>query len=571
MTNITVRPYEPEMAEKLSRQGLHPVLARIYAARGITETHELSTDLTSLLPPSGLLNANRAAVLLANAISTGKKICIIADYDCDGATACAVAIRGLKMMGGKVSFLVPDRFTNGYGLTPAIVNEAAHRHKAQVLVTVDNGIASIDGIREAVRQGMDVLVTDHHLPGEHLPENCVIVNPNHPDCTFESKNLAGVGVIFYVMLMLRAELRQRGLFEKQNQPRLDALLDLVALGTVADMVPMDKNNRILVAQGLKRIAAGRMHPGIAALFQAAGKEWGKSSVFDLGFVLAPRLNAAGRLSDMALGVECLITDDTARAKEIAQELNEINRERKEIESRMHEEALEKLVHFQPDESASLCVLDPDWHQGIIGLLASRLKDRYYRPTLVFAPDKDGLLRGSGRSIPGFHLRDAIDLAAKRCPDIIVRFGGHAMAAGLTLRAEAYQTFCKTFEAIAREQLGPSQRNQIIETDGEPDASCYTLAFVRQLESQVWGHCFEPPLFSGCFRIINQRVLKNRHLSLQLEKDGCKLKAIYFNHASLLPNESCLAFRFASNEYKGITSVQLIIEHTVLEKSHDATA
>lgn len=570
MTDITIRPYEPETAEKLSRQGLHPVLARIYAARGITDADELSTDLADLLTPSGLLNADKAATLLADAISIGKKICIIADYDCDGATACAVAIRGLKMMGGKVSFLVPDRFINGYGLTPAIVNEA-QKQNAQVLVTVDNGIASIDGIREAIRQGMDVLVTDHHLPGEHLPENCVIVNPNHPDCPFASKNLAGVGVIFYVMLMLRAELRQRGLFEKQNQPRLDSLLDLVALGTVADVVRMDKNNRILVAQGLKRIAAGHMHPGIAALFKAAGREWRKASVFDLGFMLAPRLNAAGRLSDMTLGVACLITDDAGHAGEIAQELNEINRERQEIESRMHEEALAKLAHFQPDESASICVLDPDWHQGIIGLLASRLKDRYYRPALVFAPDQDGLLRGSGRSVPGLHLRDAIDLATKRCPNSIIRFGGHAMAAGLTLREDAYETFRQTFEAIVREQLGPSQLKRIIETDGAPDASCYTLEFVRQLESRVWGHGFEPPLFSDRFRVTNQRVLKERHLSLQLEKNGQQLKAIYFNHTGLLPDESCLVFRLASNEYKGITSVQLIVEHAASAKPHDATA
>lgn len=570
MTDITIRPYEPETAEKLSGQGLHPVLARIYAARGITDADELSTALADLLAPSGLLNAGKAAAMLADAISAGQKICIIADYDCDGATACAVAIRGLKMMGGNVSFLVPDRFLNGYGLTPAIVSEA-HKLGAQVLVTVDNGIASIDGIREAVRQGMDVLVTDHHLPGEHLPENCVIVNPNQPDCAFESKNLAGVGVIFYVMLMLRAELRQRGLFGKHNQPRLDNLLDLVALGTVADVVRMDKNNRILVAQGLKRIAAGHMHPGTAALFKAAGREWRKASVFDLGFMLAPRLNAAGRLSDMTLGVEGLITDDAGRAAEIAQELNDINRERQEIESRMHEEALEKLAHFQPDENASLCVLHPDWHQGVIGLLASRLKERYYRPTLVFAPDQDGLLRGSGRSVPGFHLRDALDLVAKRCPDIIVRFGGHAMAAGLTLRETAYETFRETFETIVREQLGPSQLKRVIETDGAPDASCYTLEFVRQLESRVWGHGFAPPLFSDHFRIINQRVLKDRHLSLELEKDGRQLKAIYFNHADLLPPESCLVFRLASNEYRGITSVQLVVEHAAMPKPHDATA
>ncbi|MDR0933862.1 MAG: single-stranded-DNA-specific exonuclease RecJ, partial [Burkholderiaceae bacterium] len=377
---------------------------------------------------------------------------------------------------------------------------------------------------------------------------------------FESKNIAGVGVIFYVMLALRAELRKRGVFDGKNQPRLDNLLDLVALGTIADVARLDRNNRILVAQGLKRIAAGNMQPGIAAIFRAAGREWRKVSTFDLGFTIAPRLNAVGRLSDMALGVECLITHDEGRAWEIAQNLNAINQERREIESEMQEEALAMLENFQPQEHVSITVLNAAWHQGVIGILASRLKDKYFRPVFVFAPDKDGAIRGSGRSIPGFHLRDAIDLVAKRHPDIISRFGGHAMAAGLTLRGDAYDTFCEAFEDVAKAQLGQAQLERVIETDGTPDDSCYTLDFVHLLQNRIWGHGFESPLFSDRFRIVNQRVLKERHLSLQREKNGMPLSASWFNHSALLPAEVQLAFRIAGNEYNGITSMQLIVEY-----------
>lgn len=544
----------------LSQQGVHPVLARILVARGVSELTELSTGLSGLLSPSALLNADKAAVLLAEAIQKGKKICIIADYDCDGATACAVAILGLQMMGGIVSYLVPNRFDNGYGLTPAIVDEARTKYAAEVLVTVDNGIASIDGVAEAVKQGMEVLVTDHHLPGDHLPENCVIVNPNQPACSFPSKNLAGVGVIFYVMLALRAELRQRAVFDEKTQPRLDTLLDLVALGTVADVVRLDKNNRILVAQGLKRIAAGNMRTGIAAIFRSAGREWRKASTYDLGFTIGPRLNAAGRMSDMALGVECLITDDEGHAWEIAQQLNEINHERREKESEMREEALAMLEDFQPEDRASITVLEKNWHQGIIGIVASRLKDTYFRPAFVFAPDKDGLIRGSGRSIPGFHLRDAIDLISKRYPDMIARFGGHAMAAGLTMQADDYAVFCQAFEEVARKQLSQTQLERVIETDGPPDDSCYSLNFIEQLETQVWGQGFEAPVFSDCLRVVNQRILKDRHLSLQLEKDGQMLSAIYFGHKDLLPPQSLMAFRISANEYNGNTSVQLIVQY-----------
>ena len=560
MTKITVRAYPFEVADKLVRQGMHPTLARIYASRGITGTDDISTELADLHPPAGMHNIEKAAALLANAIESGKKICVIADYDCDGATACAVAIHALNMMGAKVTYLVPNRFDHGFGLTPTIVNEAIARHAPEVIVTVDNGIASVDGIKEAVRHGLEVLVTDHHLPGELLPDNCIIVNPNQPDCQFQSKYLAGVGVIFYVMLALRAELRQRGRFDATTQPRLDGLLDLVALGTVADVVRLDKNNRILVAQGLKRITAGNMQTGMAALFRVSGREWINASTHDLGFLIAPRINAAGRLEDMDIGIECLITDNVGSAWEIAEKLNKINIERREIESSMHSEAIEILKAFSPANRTSICVLNQNWHQGVIGIVASRLKDIYYRPTFVFAANKDGLIRGSGRSIPGFHLRDAIDLVSKRHPDIITNFGGHALAAGLTMHASGYDRFYDAFEAVAKEQLGEIKPERILLTDGVPDDSCYTLDFIRQLDSQVWGQGFEPPVFSDRFEVTSQRILKNRHLSLQLKKNRMTLPAIYFGHADLLPKEALLAYRIAAHVYNGVTSVRLVINH-----------
>ena len=560
MTKITVRAYPFEAANRLIQQGMHPTLARIYASRGINRPEELSTELKDLLPPGGMQNIEKAAVLLADAIESDKKICVIADYDCDGATACAVAIHALDMMGAKVSYLIPNRFEHGFGLTPAIVSEAIARHAPQVIVTVDNGIASIDGIQEAARQGLEVLITDHHLPGEHLPDNCVIVNPNQPGCEFQSKYLAGVGVIFYVMLALRAELRKRGKFDETAQPRLDGLLDLVALGTVADVVRLDKNNRILVAQGLKRITAGNMQTGIAALFRVSGREWINASTYDLGFLIAPRINAAGRLEDMAIGVECLITDNVGSAWEIAEKLDSINRERREIESSMHAEALDILKEFNPADRTSICVLNENWHQGVIGILASRLKDTYYRPAFVFAANRDGLIRGSGRSIPGFHLRDAIDLVSKRHPDIITNFGGHALAAGLTMHASGFDSFYDAFEEIAQEQLGEAKLEKILETDGVPDDSCYTLDFIRKLDSQVWGQGFAPPVFSDRFEVVSQRVLQNRHLSMQLKKNRMTLPAIYFGQADMLPKEVLVAYRIAAHEYNGVTSVRLIVSH-----------
>ena len=560
MTRIALRPHSFRDAERLHQSGLHPVMARLYAARGLLDLKDLASELTALLPPPGLLHIDVAAVFLADAIAARKKLVIVADYDCDGATACAVALRGLRSMGAMVDFIVPNRFEYGYGLTPEIVDLAVREKSPDIIVTVDNGIASIDGVDEANRRGINVVVTDHHLPGDHLPAARVIVNPNQPACGFPSKNLAGVGVMFYVLLALRAELRKRGVFDAQTQPKLDALLDLVALGTVADVVKLDANNRILVAQGLKRMRAGRMHAGVAALFRAAGREARRASPFDLGFALGPRLNAAGRLSDMSLGIECLTTDDEGRAWAIAQQLDEINRERRTIEADMQDTALILLDSYDPHDKTTISVFDPSWHQGVIGIVASRLKDKFYRPTITFADAGDGWIKGSGRSIAGFHLRDALDLVSKHAPSLIDKFGGHAMAAGLTIRASALGAFTDAFETVGKTLLERHQLERVVETDGPLEPAYFTTQFIELLESQVWGQGFPPPLFCDEFRIVNQRVLKERHLKLALEKDGRRYDAIWFGHADALPDQVRVAYRLDANEFNGVTRVQLLVEY-----------
>jgi len=562
MTRIATRPYTARNSEMLRQQGVHPVLARLYAARGLTDTRELSCELTALFPPAALHSIEQAAVFLADAIAASKKLVIVADYDCDGATACAVGLRGLRAMGAKVDYIVPNRFEYGYGLTPEIVALAEREKQPDIIVTVDNGIASVDGVAEANRRGMAVVVTDHHLPGDHLPDAAVIVNPNQPGCGFPSKNLAGVGVMFYVLLALRAELRKRGVFDAQTQPKLDSLLDLVALGTVADVVKLDANNRVLVAQGLKRMRAGRVHPGIAALFRAAGREARRATPFDLGFALGPRLNAAGRLADMSLGIECLCTDDEGRAWAIAQELDKINRERRDIEAEMQDTALLKLDDFNPKDSSTICVFDESWHQGVIGIVASRLKDKFYRPTITFAPAGEGMIKGSGRSIAGFHLRDALDLVSKQAPSLIDKFGGHAMAAGLSLRADAFGAFSAAFEQVGRAWLTKAQLELVVETDGPLEDDYFTTEFIELLEGQVWGQGFAPPVFCDDFLVVNQRVLKEKHLKLLLEKNGRKFDAIWFGHADSLPARATVAFRLDANEYNGVTRVQLLVEHAM---------
>ena len=560
MTRLAVRQYSIRHAEMLAQQGLHPVLARLMAARGLSAVDELSTEFNALIAPGQLTQVNQAAHFIANGIEQQKQFTVVADYDCDGATACAVAVRGLRALGARIDYIVPNRFEYGYGLTPEIVALAKREKSPDIIITVDNGIASIAGVAEAKRLGIEVVITDHHLPGDTLPDAAVIVNPNQPGCGFPSKHLAGVGVMFYTLLALRAEMRARGHFDASSQPRLDALLDLVALGTVADVVKLDTNNRVLVAQGLRRMRSGRAHAGIAALFSVASRDIRKASPSDLGFTVGPRLNAAGRLSDMSLGIECLLTDDPSRAMSIARELDTMNRDRREIETGMQEAALASLGEIDPRDQATLVLFNAEWHQGVIGIVASRLKEKFYRPTITFAPAGDGMIKGSGRSIAGFHLRDALDLVSKRTPDLIDKFGGHAMAAGLSLPESRFAEFAAAFEAVGREWLSPADLEHVLETDGPLDADCFSLDFIQLLDTHVWGQGFPPPVFCDEFRVLNQRVLKEKHLKLMLQKDGRQFDAIWFNHADGLPDRARVAYRLDANEFNGRTSVQLLVEH-----------
>ncbi|HOY02143.1 single-stranded-DNA-specific exonuclease RecJ [Zoogloea sp.] len=559
MTRILPRPIPGRAVSRLLDAGTHPLLARIYAARGIDNRDQLDYSLKALLPPAQLKGVREAAQILADAIEAGARMVIVADYDCDGATACAVGIRALRAFGAEVGYLVPNRFEYGYGLTPAIVELAAGM-APDLLITVDNGIASVEGVAAAREHGIATVITDHHLPGDTLPEADVIVNPNQPGCPFPSKALAGVGVMFYTMLALRAELRERGAFEGRAEPNLADLLDLVALGTVADVVKLDHNNRILVSQGLQRMRADRMQPGIRALFAAAGRDAARATTFDMGFALGPRLNAAGRLADMSLGIECLITDDMGRALNIAQELDKLNRERRTIEADMQEGAMAGLDAIDPGARSSLVLFEAEWHQGVIGILAGRIKEKFHRPTVAFARGNTGELKGSGRSIPGLHLRDALDLVTKREPDLILKFGGHAMAAGLTIREDDLGRFETTFEDVVQSLIDPADLTRSLETDGPLEDSLYNLETARLLEREIWGQGFAAPVFDDTFRVENQRILKDKHLKLQLRKGNTRIDAIQFNRAEPAGPSIHAAFRLAVNEYNGVASIQLMLEH-----------
>ncbi|CAM5787808.1 single-stranded-DNA-specific exonuclease RecJ [Ottowia pentelensis] len=561
-----VRDVPPRSAWALEQAGIHPLLARLYAARGVQAADELDPALARLLPPADLLGAAQAATLLADAIAAGERLCIVADYDCDGATACAVALRGLRALGAAhVGYLVPNRVVDGYGLTPPIAERVA-ASGAQVLITVDNGIASVEGVARARALGLKVLVTDHHLPGAELPQADVIVNPNQPGCSFESKALAGVGVMFYVLLALRAELRARGVFDNATQPKLDTLLPLVALGTVANVVPLDANNRRLVAQGLARIRAGQMPAGVQALITAAGREARKASTFDFGFALGPRINAAGRLADMTLGIELLATDDAARADELARQLDAINRERREIEGGMREQAMqiaEGLLDPEAEPPAALAVFDPDFHEGVVGIVAARLKERWHRPTFVFAasgaPGKEHELKGSGRSIAGFHLRDALDLIAKRHPGVLLRFGGHAMAAGCTLAEDQFDTFEQALQQVAAEWLDAATLTQRLATDGALPREARRADVADELQQAVWGQGFAAPVFSEELVVLSQRLVADKHLALKLRHQGEPVDGMWFGHTEPLPARAHLAFRLELDEWQGQRRVRLLIE------------
>ncbi len=566
---LIVRDIPPRSSWALEQAGVHPLLARLYAARGVQSLDELDDGLAKLLPPSGMKGCSLAARLLADAISQDKRLCIVADYDCDGATACATAVRGLRLLGARhVNYLVPDRVVDGYGLTASI----ADRVKAQgadLLITVDNGIASVEGVARATQLGLQTLITDHHLPGEMLPQADVIVNPNQPGCTFESKSIAGVGVMFYVLLALRAELRERGVFTQATQPKLDALLPIVALGTVADVVKLDANNRRLVSQGIKRLRQGAAPAGILSLFEVASRKTNIASTFDFGFALGPRINAAGRLSDMTLGIECLISDDAGRTAELAKQLDAINRERRDIESGMREQAEEALQYmFAEDEPianhpSGVAIFDPDFHEGVVGIVASRIKDKLHRPTFVFAASgaegQEHLLKGSGRSIAGFHLRDALDWMAKKHPGLLLKFGGHAMAAGCTIEEENFETFEAAFAEVAALWIDATTLSRRLETDGPLPAEYRRTDIADTLNQTVWGQGFAPPVFSEELEIMSQRLVGEKHLALKLKHQGQQVDGIWFNHTEPLPPKAHLAFRLETDEWQGVKRVKFFVE------------
>lgn len=559
MTVFIQRDFSPAIARHLQEEGFCAPLARVLAARGIESTAQLKPDWKAMLAPNTLMGTQNAARLLADAIDSHKRIMIVADYDCDGATACAVAIRGLRAMGAQVSYLVPDRFVYGYGLTPAIV-ELAAQQKPDIIVTVDNGMASIEGVARANELGMQVIITDHHLPADVLPQAQCIVNPNTPGCDFASKNLAGVGVIFYVLMALRAELRSRGAFDARTQPKLNALADLVALGTVADVVKLDRNNRILVQQGLSMVQKGLAQPGLQALFEVAGRSMRQAKARDFGFVIAPRINAAGRLDQMTAGIECLISEDMPTALNFARRLDEYNRERRELEENMQWDARMILNRKDLSDSLTVSLFEPGWHQGIVGLVASRVKESLHKPTVAFANAGEGEMKGSGRSIEGVHLRDMLDLVTKRAPGIISKFGGHAMAAGLTIRAERFEGFAKAFEEVVAENCDPDAFERHVLVDGPLDSADITEDLVEAINAQIWGQGFLPPLFANEFTVLRQTLLKGGHMKLMLEMDdGARFSGIFFRHSAEIPAHARLAYRPEINEWMGRRSIQLVIE------------
>ena len=563
---ICPRDIPPRSCWALEQAGIHPLLARLYAARGITSATELDDDLTHLLPPGDLAGSEQAAHLLADAIAANRHICVVADYDCDGATACAVALRGLRLLGAQqTSYLVPDRISDGYGLTPTIADRV-HALGAELLLTVDNGIASVEGVSHAQSLGLQVVVTDHHLPGDTLPAANALVNPNLPNCPFASKNLAGVGVMFYVLLALRSELRRRGAFPAQEQPRLDTLLPLVALGTVADVVRLDANNRRLVAQGLKRIRRGQQPAGMAALFVVSGRAVQTASTFDLGFALGPRINAAGRLANMGLGIELLLSDDAVHAAQLGQQLDTINRERRNTESGMREHALalaSELFDTDAMPPAAISVFDERFHEGVVGIVASRIKDTWHRPTFMFAasgaPGKTHELKGSGRSIAGFHLRDALDLLAKRHPGVLLKFGGHAAAAGCTVARDQFPVFEAALRQIAGEWLDAATLQRTLQTDGALPAEFRRADIAASLQQAIWGHGFDAPLFNEHMEVLQQRLVGEKHLKLQLRHQGNVVDGVFFGRTAPLPAHAHLAYRLDINQWQGQQSVQFVVE------------
>lgn len=568
MRRIQERPINEAAVATLVAGGVHPRLARIFSARGVACLSELESSLETITPPTLMYNLDTAAHKIALAIQAGKRLLVVADYDADGATACAVAVRGLRRFGARVDFLVPDRFVFGYGLTPALVDHAVARDRERSLnppdwiITVDNGISSVEGVAHAKALGIQVLVTDHHLPGKVLPDT-LIVNPNLRECPFPSKHLAGVGVMFYVLLALRRVLRDELLWPADRIPQLADLLPIVALGTVADMVKLDANNRRLIAQGLERLRRGNSFAGLNALFQVANLNVRDASANNFGFAIGPRLNAAGRLGDMSIGIRCLIEDDPDRAMGLAQQLDAMNRERREIEQEARDEALSQALDVLESQSKpdrrSLVLHDSRWHPGVVGLVAGRLKEKFYRPTIVFADDNDpNRIKGSCRSIPGIHIRDVLERIDTQNPNLIIAFGGHAMAAGLALESARLDEFSALFESTLDEFSGPEHFLQQLDTDGPLDEQYLNLEFAQRLAAEVWGQGFPPPVFINHFEVISQRRLKERHLKLTvcLAPGSPRIDAIWFNAERDLGRQARLAYQLSINDWQGRSSLQL---------------
>lgn len=563
MTRIVQRQAPAIVVADLQASGVSALMARLLAARGVAAVKQLSAHLSDLLPPDTLTNNGHMAKLLADAIAADKKLLVIGDYDADGATATAVAVKGLRALGATVDFLVPNRFEYGYGLSPEIVALAASQ-KPDVIITVDNGIASVDGVAAAHALGLQVLITDHHLPGSITPAAACIINPNQHGCHFASKHLAGVGVIFYALLALRAELRERGAYTTKAAPNLSELLDLVALGTVADLVKLDDNNRILVEQGLRRIRAGACSLGILALLRISGRQIPACNAQDLGFYVGPRLNAAGRLDDMSLGIRCLLAETESEARDLAQRLQDLNVARRNIEADMQAGATLSLDDMNVADQYTISIYQADWHQGVIGILASRIKERYHRPVISFASAGDGVLKGSGRSIAGLHLRDALDVLSKQQPDLILKFGGHAMAAGLSIKLEDFALFSAGFEAVVKGLITEADLESVLEVDGSLDFTDMSLATAQLLENQVWGQGFAPPLFYDEFTVVHQRLLADKHLKLSLKPRAAPetllVDAICFNRSKFFAGPILAAYQLQTNSYNGTQKVQLNLRH-----------
>ncbi|WP_371739818.1 single-stranded-DNA-specific exonuclease RecJ [Marinobacterium sp. xm-v-233] len=562
----------PIGAVSSSLASLHPVIARIYAGRGVSELSELEKGLETLLPDGAMLGIDAGVARLVTALRQQESILIVGDFDCDGATSTTTALLALRAFGfNQVDYLVPNRFEYGYGLSPEIV-EVAQQKQPDLIITVDNGISSIEGVDRANILGIDVIVTDHHLPGSVLPKAVAIINPNQAGCQFMAKSTCGAGVIFYLLIALRRQLQQLGWFEKSGvkAPNLANYLDLIALGTVADVVPLERNNRTLVHQGLARIRAGRARPGLLALLEVAGRDNQRISSSDLGFAVAPRLNAAGRLDDISLGIECLLEEDPQRAREYAEQLDALNRERRSIESEMQAQAmahLESLDLLEAERPAGIALFNEQWHQGVIGILASRVKEKLHRPVIVFAPGDEGEIKGSARSIEGFHIRDGLDRIATEHPGLISKFGGHAMAAGLTISKADLARFETAFAAEVTRQTRKEDLDRVIETDGELAPNQFTMELAQMIqEAGPWGHQFPEPSFHGEFRLLQQRIVGQKHLKMVLQEPttGLALDAIAFNvESDIWPNASInrvrAVYRLDINEFRGQRSLQLMVE------------